>query len=88
MRESTRSSLKVIGATLTLILLLLLAAMLTGCTGTTTLVRALQKDPAIVVFNVVHPYGNVRLVRVGMRTNEVVTVSPDGVVSVKSTSVP
>lgn len=61
---------------------------LSGCSGTTTLVKALQKDPAIVVFTATHPYGNVRLVRVGMRTNEVVNVSPDGVVSVKSANAP
>lgn len=57
---------------------------LTGCTnGVAGVARALAKDPATVSVKINTIYGTASLVRVGVQTNNSVTVSPDGTVTIK-----
>jgi hypothetical protein len=64
----------------------LLLPLLCGCSSTniTKLVGALKNDPATVCVNVSSVYGTVRFTRTNPRTNETVTVSPDGTIVIKS----
>lgn len=64
---------------------LLLCSLLafTGCSNMPKIVRALAKDQAIVSTKVVTIYGTAQLTRVGGVTNQTVTVSPDGTITVK-----
>lgn len=66
-----------------LLLVSIPALFLCGCVSnqTTSLVRALSKDPATVSATIVTPWGTARLVRVGGQTNNV-SVTPDGSVSI------
>jgi hypothetical protein len=66
--------------------ILLLLPLLAGCSSTniTALVGALKDDPATVSVNVSSVYGTLRFIRTNPRTNETVTVSPDGTVTIKS----
>lgn len=58
---------------------------LCGCStvGMAKLIRELKDDPATVSVSITHPYGNVRFVRTNPMTNQTVTVTPDGNVTVK-----
>ncbi len=70
---------------LSLILLAFSAAIfLSGCSTTniTDLAKALANDPAIVSGQVASVYGTVKFSRVGSVTNCLVTVSPDGTITV------
>lgn len=66
-------------------LLFLLPLCVAGCSATnlTKLTNALAKDPAIVSAKVTGVYGTAQLTRVGSVTNQTVTVSPDGTITVK-----
>lgn len=68
------------------ILPLLLLPLLAGCSTTniTKLVGQLKGDPATVFVSVQSVYGTVRFIRSNPRTNESVTISPDGTVTIKS----
>lgn len=65
-------------------LLAVALALLSGCMGTSGLVRSLARDPASAYISVDTLYGKVKLVRANPGTNVTVTVSPDGAVSVDS----
>jgi uncharacterized lipoprotein YmbA len=67
-------------------LALLSALAFTGCSSTniTKLAQQLKDDPATVSVTVSSIYGTVRFVRTNTRTNQTLTVSPDGTVSVGS----
>jgi uncharacterized protein YcfL len=68
-----------------LLLLSLAVLPLAGCTSTniTQLVKALGSDPATVSFRVTGPYGSVSFVRTSPLTNQTVTVSQDGAVTIR-----
>jgi len=67
-------------------ILVLFCVVCSGCSSTniTKLVGALKNDPATVCVNVSSVYGTVRFTRTNPRTNETVTVSPDGTIVIKS----
>ena len=48
-----------------------------------SLVKSLAKDPATVSLQLTTVYGNLKLVRTNPGTNESVSVSPDGTVTVR-----
>lgn len=62
--------------------LAVIAMAFTGCTSTGKVIKALQNDKATVSLNVVHPYGQIKLVRTNPGTNQTVIVSPDGTVTI------
>jgi hypothetical protein len=59
-----------------------LALLLTGCTGTAAVIRAMAKDPATACITVTTIYGTVRVYRTAA-PSATVTCSQDGM-SVKS----
>ena len=69
-----------------IILPTLAAILLAGCSSTNAakIISAAAKDPATVQIKVTTIYGNVSYTRIGARTNETVTVSTDGSVTVKT----
>ena len=62
--------------------LILLALLLSGCTGTADVVKAMAKDPATACITVTTIYGTVRVYRTAA-PSATVTCSQDGM-SVKS----
>lgn len=65
-------------------LVAIIALPLAGCStsGMSKLVGQLKNDPATVSASVTSVYGTVKLIRVGGQTNNSVTVSPDGTVTI------
>src|SRR5688572_23152096 len=57
---------------------------LSGCMGTSGLVRQLARDPATAYISVMHPYGQIKVIRTNPGTNVTVTVSPDGQINLDS----
>lgn len=56
----------------------------TGCVNPSpALLRELAKSPSTVSTKVVTPWGHAQLTRVGGQTNNTVTVSPDGTITIR-----
>jgi hypothetical protein len=62
---------------------LVVASALCGCTGMSRALDKLKKDNATVVLKVDSLYGKVNIIRLMPGTNTEITVSPDGVITVK-----
>jgi len=69
-----------------LILPTLAVLLLAGCSSTniTKLVGALAKDPATSVVKVTTIYGSISYVRIGVTTNQTVSVNSDGSTTMKT----
>lgn len=55
---------------------------LCGCMSASKLVRELKNDPAIVNASINSVYGTVKFARVGVQTNNAVTLTPDGTITI------
>jgi len=61
-----------------------LILLLCGCSSTniSRLASELAKDDATVIVNVGTVYGTMKVIRTNPRTNQTVTISPDGTVAI------
>lgn len=63
--------------------LLLVLLLFSGCCSTAPLLRALSKDQSTVNMRVTTIYGSVAVQRTNVGTNSIVTIAPDGTITVK-----